>query len=183
MGVDDREKSKFDSQRSSGAAQHDCKALAVLPDKSSSLTSDVGPPQISAAAVSWYGFICFLCLLLLVFFVAVVAAIAGFKLPLGFSVACLVLSVHFANWLFVRKYRRAFLTNELRWFAIACGAAFCLLDEPLALIARIAREDQGPMERGVTIVVACVYDIAIAAAVVYATVPWISKFIGNKNAQ
>jgi hypothetical protein len=153
----------------------------VLSSKSTSSVSDSGPSPVSPALVWWYGFICFVCLLLIVILFAFLAAIVGLKPPWGFEIACLVLSIHFANWRFVRKHRRAFLSEELKWFAIACGAAFCLYDEIFPLVTRIAMDDVGPIEKAVTILVACLFDFATAAVVVYGTVPWISKFIRTKT--
>lgn len=144
--------------------------------------TDAKPSVGASVSVWWYGALCFLCLSLTVLMISVVGAIAGFKPPTGTIVVLLILSIHFANWRFVRKHQRALDSQQLKSFAIACGVAFCICDESFALVARISSDTPGSIEGAVTVVVAVLIDLAIAAAVVYGTVPWISKRMRGANA-
>jgi len=109
---------------------------------------------------------------------AVVGAITGFKPPAGTIVVLLILSIHFANWHFVRRHQRAVNSQELKRFAIACAVAFCTCDESFTLVARISSDTPGSIEGAVTVVVALLMDFAI----VYGTVPWISKRMRSAKA-
>jgi hypothetical protein len=100
----------------------------------------------------------------------------------GLIIAGLPFSIHFANLRFIRKYRRALVPEELKWFAISCGVAFYACDEPFALVARLLSEGEGPIQKSATIVVALLVDFSIVGAIVYGTVPWISKRIIRTNA-
>jgi hypothetical protein len=142
------------------------------------------PAAIEKAPVSvwWYGVICFCGLLLTLVVLVLFSIVTGIAPLKGFIIAGLPFSIHFANWRFVRKYRRALIPEELKWFALSCGVAFCLCDEPLALVARILSDSEGPIQKAATIVVALLVDFSIVGAIVYGTVPWISRRILGANA-
>jgi len=113
---------------------------------------------------------------------AIFSALTGITVPYGL-VAGLPFSIHFANLRFLRKYRRALYPDELKWFAVSCGVGFYACDEPFALVARIHSAIDHPIENVATIIVALLVDFLIVAAIVYVTVPWLSKRILGANAQ
>jgi hypothetical protein len=142
------------------------------------IPSAIDAKSLKGAPVSvwWYGVICFLGLLLTLIVLVLLSSLTGITPPHGL-VAGLPFSIHFANLRFLRKYRRALDPDELKWFALSCGVAFYACDEPFALVARIHSAGESPIENAATIIVALLVDFSIVAAIVYGTVPWVSKRI------
>jgi hypothetical protein len=154
----------------------------VQPKNPTSSTTDAAPSEVAPVSVWWYGVICFFGLLLTLFVLVLFGTATGITPPKGSAVVGLPFSIYFANWRFMRKHRRVLISGELKWFAISCGVAFCVFDEPFALVARILSDSEGPIEKAATIVVGLLVDFSIVGAIVYGTVPWISKRIRSANA-
>ena len=145
-------------------------------------TTDAKPLGAAPVTVWWYGVIYFLGLLVTLSVLLLLANVTGITPPNGCAVVGLPFSIHFANWRFMRKYRRVLVSEELKWFALSCGIAFVVFDEPFALVARIISNSEGPIEKGATTVVALLVDFSIVGAIVYGTVPWISERIRGATA-
>jgi hypothetical protein len=133
-------------------------------------------------SVWWYGLICFFGLLLTLVVLVLFSILTGIAPVKGLIVAGLPFAIHFANLRFIRKYRRALGSEELKWFAISCGVAFYACDEPFALVARLLSDSEGRIQKTATIILALLVDFSIVGAIVYGTVPWISKRIIGTNA-
>jgi len=146
--------------------------------------SGLGANSLQEARVSvwWYGVICFLGLILTLIVLVLFNILSGITVPYGL-LAGLPVSIHFANLRFLRKYRRALDSAELKWFAVSCGVAFYACDEPFALVARIHSAGEHPIKTAATIIVALLVDFLIVAAIVYGTVPWFSKRILGASPQ
>jgi hypothetical protein len=154
----------------------------VQPSKPTPSATDAETLEVAPVSVWWYGAICFFGLLLALFVLVLFGIITGITPPNGSTVAGLPFSIHFANWRFIRKYRRVLNLEELKWFALSCGVAFYVFDEPFALVARILSDSEGTIEKVATIVGALLVDFSIVGAIVYGTVPWISKRIRSSSA-
>jgi len=152
------------------------------PGKSTPSVIDVKALEAAPVSVWWYGVICFFGLILTLVVLVLFSMLTGIAPLKGFIVAGLPFSIHFANMRFIRKYRRALAPEELKWFALSCGVAFYACDEPFALVARLLSDSEGPIQKAATIVVALLVDFSIVGAIVYGTVPWISKRIPATNA-
>jgi hypothetical protein len=132
-------------------------------------------PALRPVQVGWYGFICFLGQLIALSVLVLLTMLGGVKPHTGINVIGLFISIHFANWRFIRTYRREFLSTELNWFAFSCFVAFWVCDEPLGLVATVRSNEWGYLRKAVEIVAASTVDFAVVAAIVYLTVPWASK--------
>ena len=125
--------------------------------------------------VGWYGFICFLGQLIVLSVLVLLSMFGGVPTHKGINIIGLLISIHFANWRFVRTYRRELLPTELNWFVFSCFLAFWVCDEPLALVATLLTDEWGSLRKMIEIVVASCVDLAVVAAIVYWTVPWATK--------
>src|SRR5882762_8883639 len=126
----------------------------MQPSKPTPSDIDAEPLEDAPVSVWWYGVICFLGLLLTLFVLVLFSVITEITPPKGSIVVGLPFSIYFANWRFIRKYRRVLVSEELMWFAVSCGVAFYVCDEPFALVARILSDSEGSIQKVATIFVA-----------------------------
>jgi hypothetical protein len=152
------------------------------PSKPTASPVDAKPLEEAPVSVWWYGVICFIGMLLTLVALLIFSILTGIQPLKGLGAAGLPFSIHFANLRFIRKYRRALVPEELKWFAISCGVAFYACDEPFALVTKLFSEYEGPIQKSATIVVALLVDFSIVGAIVYGTVPWISRRIIRTDA-
>jgi hypothetical protein len=136
----------------------------------------------SPVSVGRYGVIVLLGLILTLSVLAALSMIAGIAPQKGLDIVGLPIAIYFSNWRFLRKHRRVMLAEELNWFAFFCGIAFSVFDEPFALIATISSDEFSPIRKVAQILMALVVDFSIAGAIVYGTVPWISRRILKSTA-
>jgi len=129
-----------------------------------------------------YGFLCLLGLGVTLGTLVLVNLFATVSIPQGTGIVALLASVHFASGRFVHTHRRVMLPVELKQFALACAGAFWISDELPALIRRCLTEDDHVIQSVFTVLIASVIDVAIAAAIVYATVPPIARYLASKTA-
>jgi len=130
----------------------------------------------------WYGFLCFLGLLVTFICLVLVNGVAKFSFPTGIGILALLASVQFAQGRFVHTHRRVMLPVELKRFALACAGAFWTSDELPALIRRFLTADDHVIQNVFTVLIASAVDVAIAAVIVYATVPPIARYLVRRIA-
>jgi hypothetical protein len=98
--------------------------------------SSLDTPTPGTVSMMGYGVLCLLALLVTLTAYVLVSRLAGVPTWQGAGILCLLASVHFAGWRFVRTHRRVMSPLELKRFALACAVAFWVFDEVPALITR-----------------------------------------------
>lgn len=133
--------------------------------------SEVETPTQGPVSTARYGLLCFITLLVLLAAYITMSRLAGRAVSPGVGIVELIASVQFASWRFVRTHRRVMSRSELKHFALSCGLAFWVFDEVPALIRRFLTVGVGVSRAVFTALVASAFDVALAAAIVYVTVP------------
>ena len=135
--------------------------------------SPLDSPTQGTVSMVRYGLLCFVTLLVIITAYALLNYFAGVPMGQGVGIVGLLASVQFAGWRFVRTHRRVMSPRELKRFALACAAAFWVLDEIPVLIRRMMSPDDYLLFR---VLIASAVDVAIAAAIVYLTVPRMARY-------
>ena len=118
---------------------------------------------------------CLVALLVWKAIIALTVVISGISEPALLEIVVLLLSIHFANWRFLRKYRRVLSPLELKWFALSCAVAFYFFDAVLPLLLGVPFGIGGLAHDLAIITVGLVINFAMVGAMVYGTVPWVSR--------
>src|SRR3954451_998255 len=103
--------------------------------------STLDTPTQGTVSMVRYGALCFIALLVILTGYVFVSHLADVRLGQAAGILGLLASIQFSSWRFVRAHRRVMLPLELKRFALACAAAFWLLDEIPALIRRLMSPD------------------------------------------
>jgi hypothetical protein len=135
--------------------------------------SNLDTPTQGTVSMARYGALCFIALLVILTCYVFVSRLAGVRLGQAAGILGLLASVQFSSWRFVRAHRRVMSPLELKRFALGCAAAFWLLDEIPALIRRLMSPNDHLIFR---VVIASAVDVALAAGIVYATVPAMARY-------
>jgi hypothetical protein len=144
--------------------------------------SELETPTPGIVSMVRYGLLCFVALLVIITAYALLSYLAGIPAWPGAGIVGLLVSVQFAGWRFVRTHRRTMSPLELKRFALACAVAFWVFDECPALIARFMTPGDQGIKATVTWILGSGFDVAVAAAIVYVTVPKIARYFVPKSA-
>jgi len=155
----------------------------MQPDGSAPSHAEVTPAEQMPVAVWWHGVICFgglsFALLVEVLFFVSRNHLPPFSFALCYGLLAQFISIHFANWCFIRKFHRAMLSSELTWFAVWCSIARYIIDTliPLAFAISIHLGSEWSARDVAGKIAAAFVAFAIVFVIVYGTVPWISNRI------
>jgi hypothetical protein len=139
--------------------------------------SSLGTPTPSTVSMAGYGVLCFITLWVFILGYALVSRLTGVRLGQWAGVLCLLASAQFASWRFVRTYVRVMSPLEFKRFALACIAAYWVFDELPVMITRFLKEDA--LESALVVLLASGIDVAIAAAIVYVTIPPVARYLAT----
>jgi hypothetical protein len=139
-------------------------------------TTPLETPTRDTVSMVGYGFLCLLGLVVILIVLGLISRMTQRSLPQGTQLLELLVGVQFTSWRFVQTHRRVMSPIELKRFALACAGAFWVFDELLALITRFQAEDPHIIRTVITVILASAFDIAVAAAIVYLTVPKMARF-------
>jgi hypothetical protein len=138
--------------------------------------SELENPTQGTVSMPRYGVLCFVVLLVILTAYVLVSRLAGFPVWQGVGIIGFLAAVQFTSWRFVRTHRRVMSPLELKRFAITCAVAFWVFDEGSELIALIRTPGDQPIRAAVTWALGSGFDVALAAAIVYVTVPWMARY-------
>jgi hypothetical protein len=145
-------------------------------------TTPLETPTRATVSMVGYGFLCFLGLVVILMVLGFISRMTQLSLPQGTQILELLVGIQFTSWRFVQTHRRVMSPIELKRFALACAGAFWVFDELLALITRFQKEDSHILRTVITVLLASAFDIAVATAIVYLTVPKMAQFFIPRNA-
>jgi hypothetical protein len=134
--------------------------------------SSLETPTPGTVSMVRYGLLCFVTLWVTILGYLLVSRLTGVRMGQWAGILCLLASVQFSSWRCVRTHRRVMSRLELQRFALACAVAYWVFDEGPALIRRWMSPDDHLLFR---VLIASAVDLAIAAAIVYVTVPPIAR--------
>jgi hypothetical protein len=138
-------------------------------------TAELDIPTQGTVSMARYGVLCFLVLLVIDATFGLLSRLMGIPSGPYIGVGGLLISIHLTAARFVRTHGRVMSRIELQRFALACAMAFWVFDEVPALIRRFLTVGVGVSRAVFTALVASAFDVALAAAIVYVTVPLLAR--------
>jgi hypothetical protein len=142
--------------------------------------SPEAPAELSAVpAVSlWpYGVVCLLGIVASVAVLVTLRLTTGIKAPRETLYVGLFAAIHLSNWWFIHRQKRMMSPAETTRFMWACLVAFWVWDNLPEIVVRhrLTSEQYDSATAAAVFIVGLVVDGVIVAAMVYLTVPWVSR--------
>ena len=133
-------------------------------------------PTPGTVPMTRYGVLCCLALLAIITAYGLLSRLTGIPTGPYIGVGGLLISVQLAAGRFVRTHRRVMSRIELHRYALTCAVAFWVLDEVPVLIRRFLTASVEVSFVVWTTIVGSAFDVALAAAIVYVTVPAMARY-------